>query len=145
MATQIFVNLPVKNLDKSVEFFTALGYTFNPQFTDQNATCMIVSEDHIYVMLLVESFFKTFTPKPIADAAKSTEVLVCLSCESRDKVDEMVRMAVAAGGTTPTKPQDHGFMYQHGYQDLDGHMWELIHMDPNFANKSQQADQPATS
>ena len=131
MATQIFVNLPVKNLDKSVEFFTALGYTFNPQFTDKNATCMIVTADHIYVMLLVEAFFKTFTPKPIADAAKSTEVLVCLSCESRDQVDDMVRKAVAAGGTTPMKPQDHGFMYQHGYQDLDGHLWELIYMNPD--------------
>ena len=131
MATQIFVNLPVKNLDKSVEFFTALGYTFNPQFTDKNATCMIVTADHIYVMLLVEAFFKTFTPKPIADAAKSTEVLVCLSCESRDQVDDMVRKAVAAGGTTPMKPQDHGIMYQHGYQDLDGHLWELIYMNPD--------------
>jgi predicted lactoylglutathione lyase len=127
MATQIFVNLPVKNLDQSVAFFTRLGYKFNPQFTDENATCMIVSDD-IYVMLLVERYFKTFTPKPIADATKTTEVLLCLSCESRAQVDEMVARAVAAGGTTPNKPQDHGFMYQHGYQDLDGHMWELVHM-----------------
>jgi predicted lactoylglutathione lyase len=127
MATQIFVNLPVRNLDQSVAFFTRLGYKFNPQFTDENATCMIVSED-IYVMLLVEHYFKTFTPKPIADAMKTTEVLLCLSCESRAQVDEMVAKAVAAGGTTPNKPQDHGFMYQHGYQDLDGHMWELVHM-----------------
>jgi len=127
MATQIFVNLPVKNLDQSVAFFTRLGYKFNPQFTDENATCMIVSDD-IYVMLLVERYFKTFTPKPIADATKTTEVLLCLSCESRAQVDEMVAKAVAAGGTTPNKPQDHGFMYQHGYQDLDGHMWELVHM-----------------
>lgn len=128
MTTQIYVNLPVKSLDKSVEFFTALGYRFNPQFTDENATCMIVSEG-IYIMLLVESFFKTFTPNPISDARKSTEVLLCLSCESRDKVDEMVRKAVAAGATTPNAPQDHGFMYQHGYQDLDGHLWELMYMD----------------
>jgi predicted lactoylglutathione lyase len=127
MATQIFVNLPVRNLDQSVAFFTRLGYKFNPQFTDENATCMIVSED-IYVMLLVEHYFKTFTPKPIADAMKTTEVLLCLSCESRAQVDEIVAKAVAAGGTTPNKPQDHGFMYQHGYQDLDGHMWELVHM-----------------
>jgi len=127
MATQIFVNLPVKNLDQSVAFFTRLGYKFNPQFTDKNATCMIVSDD-IYVMLLVERYFKTFTPKSIADATKTTEVLLCLSCESRAQVDEMVAKAVAAGGTTPNKPQDHGFMYQHGYQDLDGHMWELVHM-----------------
>ena len=130
MSTQIFVNLPVKNLDRSVEFFSRLGYIFNPQFTDQNASCMVVSEDHIYVMLLVEDFFKSFTTKPIADATKSTEVLVCLSCESRAAVDELVRKAVAAGGSTPRPPQDHGFMYQHGYQDLDGHIWELIYMDP---------------
>ncbi len=145
MATQIFVNLPVRDLDKSIEFFTALGYTFNPQFTDQNATCMIVSEDHIYVMLLVESFFKTFTTKPVADAHTSTEVLVCLSCESREAVDQMVRKAAAAGASTPRAPQDHGFMYQHGYQDLDGHVWELIYMDPTFAGQSQQAARPATT
>ncbi|RZL88049.1 MAG: glyoxalase/bleomycin resistance/extradiol dioxygenase family protein [Variovorax sp.] len=128
MATQIYVNLPVKNLDASVAFFTRLGFKFNPQFTDKNATCMIVSDD-IYVMLLVESYFKTFTHKPIADATKSTEVLLCLSCENRAEVDAMVAKAVAAGGTTPMKAQDHGFMYQHGFQDLDGHMWELMHMD----------------
>lgn len=130
MATQIFVNLPVKDLDKSVAFFTALGYRFNPQFTNEKATCMIVSEDHIYVMLLVEPFFKTFTSKAIADATTSTEVLLCLSCESRAQVDELVAKAVTAGGSTPTKAQDHGFMYQHGYQDLDGHVWELMYMAP---------------
>ncbi len=128
MANQIYVNLPVKNLDQSVKFFTALGFKFNPQFTDEKATCMIVSDD-IYVMLLVESFFKTFTPNPICDAKKSTEVLLCLSSESRQKVDEMVGKAVAAGATTPKQPMDHGFMYQHGFQDLDGHLWELMHMD----------------
>ena len=130
MATQIFVNLPVKDLKKSVGFFTALGYTFNPQFTDENATCMIVSEGHVHVMLLVETFFKTFTPKPIADAKAATEVLIALSCESRAQVDEMVKKAVAAGGRTPTQPQDLGFMYQHGYEDLDGLMWELVYMEP---------------
>ena len=130
MTTQIFVNLPVKNLDQSVEFFTKLGYAFNPQFTDETATCMIVSDD-IFVMLLTEDKFKTFTPKAICDATKSTEVLLCLSCESREKVDEMVHKAVAAGGTTYNEPQDHGFMYGHGYQDLDGHIWELIFMVPD--------------
>jgi len=144
MSTQIFVNLPVKDLDKSVAFFTALGYTFNPQFTDKNATCMIVSEDHIYVMLLVESFFKTFTPKPIADANKTTEVLVCLSCDSREAVDAMVEKALSAGGSTPNPPQDHGFMYQHGYQDLDGHLWELVYMDPNFKPHAQTETATAT-
>src|SRR5687768_10152807 len=124
MATQIFVNLPVKDLKRSVAFFTKLGYTFDPQFTDDNATCMIVG-DNIFVMLLVESFFKTFTTKAICDATRSTEVLLALSAESRAKVDDLVAKAAAAGGTTPTEPKDHGFMYQHGYQDLDGHVWEL--------------------
>jgi len=130
MATQIFVNLPVKDLKRSVAFFTALGYTFNPQFTDENATCMIVSEEHIYVMLLVDTYFQTFTSKTIVDAKTSTEVLLCLSCESRAQVDDLVAKAVAAGGTTPTPAKDHGFMYQHAYQDLDGHVWELVYMAP---------------
>jgi predicted lactoylglutathione lyase len=134
MPRQIFVNLPVKNLNKSIEFFTQLGYKFNAQFTDETATCMIVSDD-IYVMLLTEAKFQTFTPKAICDATKSTEVLVCLSCESRAEVDELVRKAVAAGGTTYNEPQDHGFMYAHGFQDLDGHIWELIYMEPEAINQ----------
>jgi predicted lactoylglutathione lyase len=129
MATKIFVNLPVRDLAASVRFFTSLGYSFNPDFTDDTATCMIVSES-IFVMLLTEKKFKTFTPNEICDATRSTEVLLCLSCESRGEVDEMVRKAVAAGGSTYNEPQDHGFMYGHGYQDLDGHIWELIHMQP---------------
>ena len=128
MSTKMFVNLPVKDLDRTVAFFTALGFKFNPQFTDKNATCMIVSEE-AFVMLLVEPFFKGFTPKPISDAKKSTEVLLCLSAESRAEVDDMVAKAIAAGGSAPNKPQDHGFMYQHGFEDLDGHMWELAYMD----------------
>ncbi|KPU90863.1 extradiol dioxygenase [Variovorax paradoxus] len=132
MATkQIFVNLPVKDLDKSKAFFNALGYSFNPQFTDANAACMVVQEGSIHAMLLVEPFFKTFTDKAIADTRTSTEVLLCLSCESRAEVDELVAKAVAAGGTTPRAPQDLGFMYGHGFQDLDGHLWELVFMDPN--------------
>jgi predicted lactoylglutathione lyase len=134
MATKIFVNLPVKSLDKSVRFFTKLGYTFNPQFTDETATCMIVADD-IFVMLLTEAKFQTFTPKAICDATKSTEVLVCLSCENRAQVDELVRKAVAAGGTTYNEPQDHGFMYAHGFQDLDGHIWELVYMDMSAVNR----------
>ncbi len=134
MATKIFVNLPVKDLNKAITFFTQLGFKFNPQFTDETATCMIVAED-IFVMLLTEAKFKTFTPKQICDATKSTEVLVCLSSESREKVDETVRKAVAAGGTTYNKPQDHGFMYAHGFQDLDGHIWELIYMAPGAVNQ----------
>jgi len=135
MSTKIFVNLPVKNLNKSIEFFTRLGFRFNPQFTDESATCMIVSED-ISVMLLTEEKFKTFTPKAICDASKYTEVLVCLTSESREKIDETVRNAVAAGGSTYNEPQDHGFMYGHGFQDLDGHIWELICMQPSAANQT---------
>ena len=130
MPQMIFVNLPVKDLDRSVEFFTRLGFRFNPQFTDENATCMIVS-DTIYVMLLREEYFRTFTPKEVCDSTRHTEVLVALSSESREAVDEMVRKAVAAGGSTYADPQDHGFMYQHGFQDPDGHMWELAYMDMN--------------
>lgn len=128
MTTKMFVNLPVKDLGRSVKFFTALGFKFNPQFTDENATCMIVS-DESFVMLLVDSFFKTFTPKPVSDARQSTEVLICLSCDSREEVDEMVRKAVAGGATTPNPAKDHGFMYQHGFEDLDGHLWELAWMN----------------
>ena len=129
MATKIFVNLPVRDLNRSVEFFTQLGFTFNPQFTDENATCMIVGED-IFVMLLVENFFKTFTHKEISDATRSTEVIVSLSTDNRESVDAMVRKAVAAGATTPSDPKDYGFMYQHGFQDLDGHLWEVFFMEP---------------
>jgi predicted lactoylglutathione lyase len=134
MATHIFVNLPVKDLKRSVEFFTKLGYKFDPRFTDENATCMIVAES-IFVMLLVESFFKTFTKKRLCDATKSTEVIVALSTDSRAKIDEMVATAVAAGATTPNDSKDYGFMYQNGFQDLDGHLWELFHMEPSTAPK----------
>ena len=133
MATQIFVNLPVKDLQKSVAFFTSLGYRFDPKFTDENATSMIIGEN-IFVMLLVESFFKTFTGKELVDAKKSTEVLVCISADSRAAVDALIAKAVAAGATLPKEPQDHGFMYAHGYEDLDGHLWEIVYMDPHAAN-----------
>lgn len=132
MATQIFVNLPVKELARSVAFFTELGYQFNPQFSDENATCMVVS-DTISVMLLVEKFFQTFTTKPVCDATQSTEVLICLSCDSRAAVDDLVRKALAAGGKVPRPPQDQDFMYGHGYEDLDGHVWELVYMAPTAA------------
>jgi predicted lactoylglutathione lyase len=135
MATQIFVNLPVKDLNRSVEFFTCLGYTFNAQFTDETAACMIVS-DEIFVMLLTWEKFKTFTPKKICDATKSTEVLICLSCTSREHVNELVSKALSVGGTTYNVPQDYGFMFEHGYQDLDGHIWELIFMKPETATNS---------
>jgi uncharacterized protein len=131
MSRKIFVNLPIKNMEKSQTFFKSLGFSFNPQFTNEQGACMVVSEDHNYVMLLVEPFFSTFIKKPIADASQTTEVIVCLSCDTRAEVDEMVSKAIAAGGKTPNAPQDHGFMYGHGFEDLDGHIWELVWMDPN--------------
>jgi predicted lactoylglutathione lyase len=128
MATQIFVNLPVQSLRRSVDFFKALGFDFDPQFSDDKGTCMIVAEN-IFVMLLARDFFQSFTPKDVADASKTTEVLIAISRESREAVDELVAKAVAAGATAPRKAEDHGFMYQHGFHDLDGHVWELLSMD----------------
>ena len=128
MSTQIFVNLPVRDLDKAKAFFNALGYPVNPQFTDANAACLVIS-DTIYVMLLVEPFFQGFTRKPICDARTHTEVLLCLSVESRSDVDAMIAKALAAGGREPMEAKDYGFMYQRGFEDLDGHLWEVVHMD----------------
>lgn len=130
MATMIFVNLPVKDLPRATVFFGKLGFTFNPQFTDETAACMVVSET-IYAMLLTEAKFQSFTPKPVSDARQSTEVLIALSLDSRQAVEAMVNKAVAAGGRIYAAPNDHGFMYQHGFEDLDGHIWELFYMDPN--------------
>jgi uncharacterized protein len=132
MSRQIFVNLPIRNMERSKAFFGALGFSFNPQFTNDQGACMVISDD-IFAMLLVEPFFQTFTKKAIADATRSTEVLICLSCSSRAEVDELVKKAIAAGGSAPNAPQDHGFMYGHGFEDLDGHIWELVYMDPNAA------------
>jgi uncharacterized protein len=134
MASKIFVNLPVKDLSKSMNFFSALGYTFNKQFTDETAACMVVSED-IFVMLLTRPKFQQFTPKEICDATRSTEVLIALSFESRQKVEEQVKKALAASGSTYAEPKDYGFMYQHGFQDPDGHIWELFWMDPSFVKQ----------
>lgn len=129
MAKQMFLNLPVKDLDKTVQFFTALGFSFNPDFTDENATSMIINDD-AFVMLLVEGYFKTFTSKAIADASSTTEAIMSFSVGSRDEVDEMVRKALAAGGTPSHEAQDYGFMYTHSFQDPDGHLWEVFWMDP---------------
>ncbi|WP_128544047.1 VOC family protein [Larkinella soli] len=142
MATQIFVNLPVKDLNRSVAFFTELGFTFNPQFTDENATCMIIG-DNIFAMLLVEKFFQTFTKKAISDATQTTEVILALTLESREAVDEMVRKAEAAGAELPVEKKDHGWMYYHGFQDLDGHIWEVMYSDPEALNEFQHQNQSA--
>ncbi len=127
-ANQIFVNLPVKDLNKTIEFFTAIGFEFNAQFTNENATCMIINEN-IFAMLLVEDFFKSFTKKEIPDTTKSTEAIIALSVESKEKVNEIVNKALAAGGKAANEPNDQGFMYGWSFQDLDGHLWEFFYMD----------------
>ncbi|MBD2843752.1 glyoxalase/bleomycin resistance/extradiol dioxygenase family protein [Paenibacillus sp. IB182496] len=127
-SSQIFVNLHVNDLEKSKAFFTELGFAFNLQFTDEKAACLVVGEN-IFVMLLVEEFFKSFTKKEIVDTSKYAQLTVAISAESRAKVDEIVNQAVAAGATVYADAVDHGFMYQWGFQDLDGHIWEIAYMD----------------
>ncbi len=129
MHKQIFVNLPVKDLSRSKEFWSNLGYSFDPKFTDDNATCLILGEN-LFAMLLVEEFFASFTSKPISDARERTEVLIALPCDSREQVDSLVAKAKAAGATVPTEPEDHGFMYDSGFHDLDGHGWGVFYMVP---------------
>ncbi|MGE8619436.1 MAG: VOC family protein [Achromobacter spanius] len=129
MHKQIVVNIAIGDMQKSQDFFKKLGFTFNPDFTNEQGACMVISDD-IYAMLLTRDFFQGFTGKPLVDAKEATEVLICLSCESRAEVDDLVARARAAGGTVPREPQDHGFMYAHGFEDLDGHIWELVHMAP---------------
>ncbi len=128
MPTQVFINLPVKDLEKSKAFFAHLGYTFNPQFTNDKAACMVIS-DTIYAMLLTEPFFQGFTKKAIADGHSSKEVIICLSCDSRAAVDDTIKKAWEAGGTAAMPAQDHGFMYYHSFEDLDGHHWEVMFME----------------
>jgi predicted lactoylglutathione lyase len=137
MATQIFVNLPVKDLKRSVEFFTKLGYAFDPRFTDEKGTCMIIGEN-IFAMLLVEDFFKTFTQKPICEAHKCTEAIVALSLESREKVTELIAKAVAAGAKTTSAAYDYGYMFGQSFEDLDGHQWEVFYMDVEAFLKAQK-------
>ena len=128
MASKVFLNLAVKDLKRSIDFFTKLGFSFNPQFTDEQATCMIVG-DNIFAMLVIEQRFKDFTKKEICNAHKNTEVLIAIDADSREKVDEMVKTAVDAGGSIYMEPQDHGWMYGHSFADLDGHQWEIMYMD----------------
>lgn len=129
MPGKIFVNLPVKELKRSIAFFTHFGFSFNQQFTDDKAACLVINDGSIYAMLLTEPMFKTFTKKEIADASKTTEVLIAIDTDSREQVDELVRKAVEAGGSIYTEPADHGWMYQHSFADPDGHQWEILYMD----------------
>ena len=137
MTTKIFVNLPVKDLNKTIGLLTKLGFRFDSQFSDPNATCMVVCED-IFVMPLVEKFFKTFTKKEICDTTKNTEVIVALSAESREKVDEMINKAIDAGGVESREPQDHGWMYGRSFEDINGHLWEIIYMDESALRKDEK-------
>ena len=129
---KLFVNLAVRDLKRSMDFFAQLGFAFNPKFTDDNGACMIISDD-AYAMLLTEPFFRTFTRRELCDTSRSTEGLFALSCESRAAVEEMVNKAIAAGGQQAMDPQDHGFMYGWSFYDLDGHHWEVFWMDPAAA------------
>ena len=129
MGRKLFVNLPVADLDRSVAFFAALGFEFNAQFTDENATSMIIGED-AFAMLLVKPFFSTFTSKAIADTGTTAEAILAISADSRDEVDDLVDKAFSAGASRYNDPQDMGFMYSRSFQDLDGHLWEVMWMDP---------------
>lgn len=130
MSRQIFINLATKNLSETKVFFAGLGFQFNAKFSNEDGCCLIIAEN-ISVMLLSERHFRNFTNKAICDSHQSAESLLCISCESRDEVDQLVSKAKSLGANVPSEPQDHGFMYGHGFEDLDGHTWELIFMDQN--------------
>ena len=130
MNKQIILNLPVKDLDKSRAFFSALGFTFNPKFSSDNSAFMSIVGDTIQAMLTTEGFFQSLIDKPLAQAKEANEVVICLSCESRKEVDAIIARAVAAGGRTPHPPEDHGFMYDQGFEDIDGHLWNLVWVAP---------------
>ena len=131
MNKQIIFNLAVKDLDKSKAFFSTLGFGFKPEYSNENSAFMVIVDDSIYAMLMTEAFFQSFIDKPLAQAKEANEVIICLSCESRDEVDSLIAKAVAAGGRTPHPPEDHGFMYDQGFEDLDGHLWNLVWTAPN--------------
>ena len=130
MKKEIIFNLAVKDLDKSKAFFSALGFGFKPYYSNDDAAFMVIVDDGIYAMLLTETFFKSLIDKPLAQARDANEVIICLSCESRDEVDSLIAKAIAAGGRTPHPPEDHGFMYDQGFEDLDGHLWNLVWTAP---------------
>jgi uncharacterized protein len=126
--SQIFLNLPVKNLDASMNFYANMGFSNNPQFSDESAKCMVFSE-HIFVMIMTHERFATFTTKPITDVSKTISALLSISVESLERVNEIVDSAVKVGGVEPVEPKDYGFMQQRTVEDLDGHTWEIFFMD----------------
>ena len=135
MAKQIFINLPVKDLKKTMDFFKKLGFTFNKQFTDKHAACMIIG-NNMFSMLIAEKFFKTFTPKKISNAKKNSEVLIAMQLDSKKQVDDMLKKALVAGGKEPRKQQDYGWMYGRAFEDPNGHIWEAFYMDESKRPKS---------
>ncbi|WP_082232784.1 VOC family protein [Halobacillus massiliensis] len=132
----IFVNLPVKDLEKSKNFFQSVGFEFDPNFSDEKAACLVIGEN-ICAMLLVEDFFKTFTKKEVVDSTQGTEVILALAVESREMVDELVEKALSNGGMPSNEPQDHGFMYYRSFQDVDGHLWEVSFMDMHAVEQEE--------
>jgi len=135
MSKQVIFNLPVKDLDKSKAFFASLGFGFNPKFSNERATAIVIEEDRIQAMLMTEDFFESMIGKPAVQAKEANEVIICLVCDRRDEVPSLVEKAIAAGGSTPHPLEDHGFMVTQGFQDLDGHMWNLVWMNPQEASQ----------
>jgi len=130
MNKQIIFNLPVQDLERSKAFFSALGFTLNPRYSNENALFMNVVDDTLHVMLMTQAFFESLVNKPAVRARDANEVIICLSCESRDEVDSLIARARAAGARIPHPPEDHGFMYDQGFEDLDGHLWNLVWTAP---------------
>lgn len=134
--SKMFVNLPVKDLDRSVAFYKSLGFAINPQFSNEKGACVVLGE-HSYAMLLTIPFFETFTTKKTADTKQTTGAIMALAVDSREVVDALVNAAAAAGGTAQESSTDHGFMYEWGFEDLDGHLWGPFWMDPNFVQPQE--------
>ena len=130
MINQVIFNLAVKDLNKSKAFFSALGFRFDPQFSSDSTAFMVIADSSISAMLMTEDFFKSLIDKPLAPAREANEVIIALRCESREEIDSLIAKAVAAGGRTPHPPEDHGFMYDQGFEDIDGHLWNLVWMAP---------------
>jgi len=130
MKEQIILNLPVKNLDESKAFFSALGFTFNAKYSSENSAFMNIAGNTIQAMLTTEPFFKSLIDKPVVQAKEANELVICLNCDSREEVDTLIAAAIAAGGRTPHPPEDHGFMYDQGFEDIDGHLWNLVWVAP---------------
>ncbi|MGV3466296.1 MAG: VOC family protein [Heyndrickxia sp.] len=134
-STHTYINLPVKDLNRTKEFFSKIGFEFDPQFSDEKAVCMIINEN-TFAMMLVESYFETFVSKPVADVPSAAHAIIALSAESREHVDELADKALSSGGKQTKEPADHGFMYVRSFEDINGHLWEIAYMDVNAFSQS---------